>query len=428
MKQIFSKPLFLLFLSLLTASNSESIEELIQPKCDGKTIKYSIYANFKEYLENENNIDKRQIYNSLDDLKNKRIGIYTPTYTVQNVLRMFGDIKEYQDKDELVSDLLGYKMDGGILFQGLTDTIQMYSNLLSIYPEPLYSVNLGFGLKKDSGELKTQLNKFIQDNKNNFKDLELYWDLVNNEAGYLNMSLNGTKVINVIAKIDSSPYCYLRQFDNALIGAEVDFIYQFAREYGYKLNFIEAKTYEEQYEALKKNKADIALGFFVIKEYNDISFSNVLYTGNINLVVRYSNLPESVNIEMLYDSIEDFNGQKLGLEAGTFYDELSSKYFPDSKFVTKDKVSDLIKLLLLEEIEGFLFDKPVAEYFEKKYNWRLTYYEINDIEQHKNAFAFQQNIEGEALLKEFNEFLKTIDLKEIYNKWNVADWGNSEDL
>ena len=67
---------------------------------------------------------------------------------------------------------------------------------------------------------------------------------------------------------------------------EVDLIYRFAKENGYKLNLKQAISYEEQYEALIKGTSDIALGFFVIKEYNKISFSDVLYTGNINLFVR----------------------------------------------------------------------------------------------------------------------------------------------
>ena len=63
MKRVYLAALFLLFLAKFTYS--ESIEEAIKTKCDGKTIKYSIHANLKEYLENENNIDKRDIYNKL---------------------------------------------------------------------------------------------------------------------------------------------------------------------------------------------------------------------------------------------------------------------------------------------------------------------------------------------------------------------------
>ena len=412
----------LFFLATLIVSNSEKIEELLQPKCDGKTIKYSILANITEYLENQKNIDNIEIYEKIEDLKSKRIGIYTPTYHDSDKLKIFDKVIEYENKDNLVADLLNHTMDGGIIFQGIADTIQMTSNYLSVYPEPLYSVNLGFGLQKENTNLKTEIDEFIANNKEKlFKDLVLKWDLVNNEAGYIDKDLKGEKTLNVIAKIDSSPYSFLRQFDNELIGAEVEFIYEFAKQYGYQLKFTETNSYDEQFTALKDKTADIALGFFVIKDDKDISFSNILYTGNINLIVRYQHLNESIDWA-LYSSVEDFNGEKIGIQAGTFYGDLTKNMLPDSEFVTQDLFPNLVKDLLLEETEGFIFDKPIVEYFEKKFYWRITYYDLDDIEPYKNAFAFQKTEEENILLKEFNEFIKTLNIKEIFDKWIVADW------
>ena len=58
----FFKKILILLVSLISIkiSNSQNITELIQPKCDGSTIKYSILANLSEYLENEKNIDNRE--------------------------------------------------------------------------------------------------------------------------------------------------------------------------------------------------------------------------------------------------------------------------------------------------------------------------------------------------------------------------------
>ena len=128
MKTAFLQILYFLFL-LPKISNSENIEEAIKTKCDGKTVKY--YANLKEYLENENNIDNRDIYTQLSDLKTKRIGIYKPTYTDNSKLEsLFDNIKEYDNKDNLVTDIIKNKVDGGIIFHGIANSIQMNSNIL----------------------------------------------------------------------------------------------------------------------------------------------------------------------------------------------------------------------------------------------------------------------------------------------------------
>lgn len=89
-------------------------------------------------------------------------------------------------------------------------------------------------------------------------------------------------------------------------------------------------------------------------------------------------------------------------------------------------MNSLIKLLLLEEIQGFLFDKPIAEYLVIKFLWRITNYDLEDLTKNKNAFAFQKNEEGKALVAEFNEFIKTLNLTEIYEKWIVADYEDME--
>lgn len=429
-KATFFKRLFLIFLLSLKFSYTESIDEAIKTKCDGKTIKYSIYANLKEYIENENNIDNTKTYEKLADLKNSRIGIYKPTYADNEKLKsLFNRITEYDNKDNLVIDINRNRTDAGIIFCGLAKSISMNSNILFAFPETLYSVDLGFGLQKDNEELKNKINQFIKENKKDMEDLEFYWDLTNSESGYIDTNLSGSETLKVIAKIDSSPYCYLRQFDNAFIGVEVDLIYKFARENGYKLELTKAISYEEQYKALREKTADIAIGFFVIKENEeDISFSDVLYKGDINLIVRYSNLPASHAWTVPCDSPERFDGEKIGLQTGTIFDELIAKYFPNSEIVTEDLLSALTIDLLTDKIKGFLFDKPIAEYLSLKYSWRLAYFDLEDLTEYKNGFAFQKNEEGNVLLKEFNEFIKTLNLTQIYKKWIVADYESTEAL
>ena len=73
-KKIFIK--FLIFLLSIQIISSQNASELIQPKCSSKKIEYSIVANMKEYLTHENNIDGREFYSTIDDLKSKKVGIY----------------------------------------------------------------------------------------------------------------------------------------------------------------------------------------------------------------------------------------------------------------------------------------------------------------------------------------------------------------
>ena len=382
----------------------DETENLLQTKCDGDKITYTIKANLLEYLENDENSDGREIYEKISDLKSKRIGLCRGTYFDNSV--EFDSITEYENKDLLIDAIRSFKLDAGIIFEGLADTVQEYSNTVSKFPEDLLDVDIVFGLQKENTEnteLKTQLNEFIANNKQNYEGLATYWDLVQRENGFLNKTLTAEKnVLKVIAKIDMSPNCYLRSYDQELIGAEIEFIYNFAREYGYGLSFEYADVDDELIDALKNKKADIALGFFVKKVEDTIDMTDIICSSHINLLVRFGNLPESIKWTTLYDGIEEFNGDKIGIMKGAYYDTLTQKYFNESEFVEGENVFDLMKKLLLEEINGFIFDQPAVEYYVSLFPYRLSTYLFDELEPNQNAFGFQKNEEGEKLAKEFN--------------------------
>ena len=98
MKELFTKVFLLLLLSLYTTTLTQ---EPGPAQCDGKSIKYSIVANMKDYLQYENNIDQREIYTDgdLSSLYNKQIGIYTPTYQDSEILKDYKNKKKYDNKD-----------------------------------------------------------------------------------------------------------------------------------------------------------------------------------------------------------------------------------------------------------------------------------------------------------------------------------------
>ena len=68
--------------------------------CSKKQIQYTILADMMTYLDNENNIDGRELYSSLDDLKNKKLG----TFSILTIDKSFKNVIQYKNYDELMSD------------------------------------------------------------------------------------------------------------------------------------------------------------------------------------------------------------------------------------------------------------------------------------------------------------------------------------
>ena len=212
----FSEASFFILLFLFSFKNSKSqdIEELLQPKCDGKTIKYSILINLLEYLQNENT-ENKEIYYSAEDLKSKRIGRYLDTYMGDISLDL---VKTYKEGESFQTDLIRHKVDAVLLYNGFSKTTQMFTNELSIFPEPFLKVELAFGLQKDNLELKQQLNNFIDKNVGLHESLLTIWDYANTEGGYLNTELKGDKgILNILGKSRYASYIYLRDKDKVVI-------------------------------------------------------------------------------------------------------------------------------------------------------------------------------------------------------------------
>ena len=412
---IFSKKI--IFLALFQILNTQNIEELVKTICIRNSIKYSIFANLKEYLEFQNNIDGREMYDSLDVLKSKKLGTLIGTYYNKT---FFKKVKEYDTYEQLFGDLRSLKIDGVIQPDRYAEDIKFFSDDLSLFPEPIQINKIGFGIQKNNIILENQLNEFIKNNIDFHEGRISVWSRLNFDEKKIDTELTGEKgILNVAVRFENYPYTYKE--NNKIMGSEIELLYLFAKEYGYKLELKEVDSYDKQVEALKKNSSDIAAGYFIIKDdkKNEISFSDIIYKSNVYIIVRYYNLPESIEFKNPHNSIEQFNGENIGLLDGSSLNDLTISTFPKSNFFYFQTVSELYYNLLMKNIEGFIIDDIITQDYHLEFDNKLTYYRLDgDIE---NSFAFPKNANGISLLNEFNEFIKTIDFEELYNKWNVLD-------
>ena len=255
---------------------------------------------------------------------------------------------------------------------------------------------------------------------------EYKWLGVNYQIKYIDKDLTGNNgKLNVVVKADDLVNCY-KDGSGELLGPDIEILYEFARKNGYQLNFIEVNTYDEQVDFLKNKSADIAVGNFIVRDdkKNEVEFSDPLHPSPIVIIVRYENLNDSVTWTQNYNSIDDFDGDTLGILSDSAFINLTIDNFPNSDYIYHDNIFSLFHILLLESIDGFLIDGPIADHFKLLYPERLDYYNT-DLYDYEYAFAFKKNDEkGTALLNEFNQFLSNVNLTEIYIKWNVSNTSN----
>ncbi len=83
----------------------------------------------------------------------------------------------------------------------------------------------------------------------------------------------------------------------------------------------------------------MAVGNFIIRDdkRNDVNFTNIFHSAPIATLIRYENHPESVNWT-IYDSIEDFDGDSLGIISNSSFEDITINNFPNSEYIYYDNI------------------------------------------------------------------------------------------
>ena len=272
---------------------------LITPICNSDNIQYSFYVNISDYLANNNNIDNREIFYTLSDLKERSIGILSG-FPINSNDYLFSNIYHYQSTEELIYDLKIHWLNAIIVDEATKDYITLHNYDTITIKEKIGTVKYGLIFQKEKTDIQKAFNEF--EKKNNIPKKFEKWTGINYDSQKVNKNLSGNKgIINSIAYLQYHPYAY-KDENLEPSGLCLDLIYSFAKDAGYMIDFQEASSYEEQIEAIKEKKADITCAYITDTIKND---SNIFVAENFPIqdsfaVIRLSNSEESIKKKRIF--------------------------------------------------------------------------------------------------------------------------------
>ena len=401
--------LFLLSIQIIFTNN---VSELIQPKCKNKKAEYSILVDIKEYLNNEDNIDGREFYSNIEDLKSKNAKIGTLSFFQLND---FPNAEKYNTLEDLVESLRKHKVDAIFTGGSYANITQIHSTDLSQIPGEANIISIAFICKKNY----TIYQKIIEFHNMNIRSGRFYstyykWMGINEDDYYIDKNLTWNLGTVTAFVFEYPPLAFLDE-KGELVGSLVSFIYGFCAVYGYHLDIRMTASIDELNQAIQNNSFDIVETFLpdnVTSEYPVITIGEIA----LNPIIRYSSYPEST-IWSIYESPKDLDGEVLGCLKNYSFEYLYDENFPNSDVKMYDNDYDLLYFLLREDIEGYLIDETIAKNNVKKFPERITYFDMNVTND--LGFAFKKN--DTILINEFNQFLEKQDVEKLYEKWNVKD-------
>lgn len=228
--------------------------------------------------------------NSIGDLSNSKIGIYTGS-EYDTILK--NNIKNatpayYNSYSDEISALKSGKIDAFLTDEPLAKEILKNNDGLKILNEKLTIDSYAFAINPQKNSLKEEINKIILEMKKDgtLTKLEEKWFGDNEEQKELEKyDYKHTDTIKFATVSGSAPFSYMK--NNKIVGYDIDVINYIGYRLGYKIEIVEM-AFEGMIAALVSGKVDMAGCSIIVTEERQkaVLFSEPNYTGGIVLVTR----------------------------------------------------------------------------------------------------------------------------------------------
>jgi len=166
-------------------------------------------------------------------------------------------------------------------------------------------------------------------------------------------------IIRVQVANDWAPFNYIKQ--EKASGYVNDYMRLLADRAGFKLNFVEGKSWTEYMEMLANNELECISNMTVTEKRK----GNYLFSRNV--VVDVFNGLLTRNDEQQQGNIETFQNRVIAVARGYSQQELLTTYYPDIKLLPTDNLLDAIREVIAGRADAALGAHSVFSYYINKY-------------------------------------------------------------
>lgn len=298
-------------------------------------------------------------FHTFEEFENAKLGILTGSEFDRQTQELFPNAEKLQfaNAADLILSLETDKTDGFLLdstyYSAIAWERQGYKAISSDKTSPVsFAVMLSEG--DMAKKIKGELDDFITEIKSNgsIDALAEKWfsgirPTEVEDAGTLSGE-NGT--ITVAISNSDAPLSYVSE--NTAKGFDVELMIAFAREYGYKIDFV-AVDFDAKLGGIASNKYDAAIGGITVTEERreEMSFSVTYYESPVVMVTKGVGSTET--------HLSDLSGQKVGVMTGSIQAVMMPELVPNAEYMEFNSISDLIAALNSKKIDAFGCDESL---------------------------------------------------------------------
>ena len=345
-------------------------------------------------------------FQSMKDFEQAKVGVLTGSSfdLLAKEYLPHAEKLSYMNITDLILNLKQDKIDGILMDEGLFTPLRWEDDELSFVkmdsiPETEYAV--AFPKTADSEPLQAQMNEFIATCTQTgwIDELAQKWFGVSEPEDVLDFSQltgeNGT--LRVATTVESKPFDYLK--NGRFVGFDADFIYQFAKEYGYALE-IDTMDFGALLPSLAAERYDLAISSITVTEERkeSVLFSDTYYKSPIIMAVLRDNTSAGT-----VKTVADLEHATIGIVTGHSWDLIAQKNYPNAERKYFSSEADALLALSQGKIDALLVDKTVYA----GVRWENSAISCIDesIGEVSNALIFAKEGYDENLLAQVNAFI-----------------------
>ena len=228
--------------------------------------------------------------NSLDDLKNQKVGVYVGSEYDSILKERVPDTKVsyFNNYTDQILALKSNKINAFLTDEPIAKELLKMNTGLKMLDESLTNDSYAFVLNKDNNDLKDKIDQVIIEMKNNGKMEYFSSKWFGDESDRILEVYDNydyVKTIKFATVSGSAPFAYFK--NNEIVGYDIDIINYIGYVLNYKIEIIEM-AFEGIIPAIVSDKVDVAGCSIIVTEERkkSVLFSEPNYTGGIVVIVK----------------------------------------------------------------------------------------------------------------------------------------------
>lgn len=355
---------------------------------------------------------------ALDDIKDKRIGVYTGTVYDTYVVENFPDatVRHYNTISDYILALQSNKIDAAITSLNSAKTVMKTNPEIGILTDDILSFPIGIGFNKENPELREKFNFYLSEIKadGSYDVMFQKWfenDVEDIEMPEYEQNPDREKIVLGVADGELPNIGYV---NGEYVGFDIELVETFAEKENLNLE-IDSMDFTGLVSSLAAGKVDMIADCIAITEerQEQIDFSDPYMEDKSAVIVINDRLDDSLQNKDSSLSMEDIAKMKLGVLQGSVHDSYMAQNYPDSQVLQYKSYPDLLLAVKSGKVNaGFITTDTLKEIQKEDDSLQIL---VDNVISNPIGMGF--NKDNDALKEEFNRFLEEIKANGVYDDW-----------